>query len=61
MKYTHKASIIGQGTRIIGRERKDSINSVGANRSGFRVDTRKGRRFVWFFLRPFSLVRGLVG
>lgn len=56
MKYNKTASIIGQGGKVIGRMPRDRVKSVGYNRSGIRVDTRKGTRFVWFFARPFRVL-----
>lgn len=56
MKYNKTASIIGQGGRIIGRMPRDRVKSIGFNRAGIRVDTRKGKRIVLFFARPFRVL-----
>ena len=58
--YKHKTSIIGRGGRPIGHMRGDSVRGVGVNRSGVRVDTRKGKRIVWHWVRPLSVVRHFI-
>lgn len=56
MKYNKTASIVGSGGRIIGRMPRDRVKNIGMNRAGIRVDTRKGTRVVWFFMRPFRVL-----
>lgn len=57
MKYNKTASIIGNGGKVTGRMPRDRVKSIGYNRAGVRVDTRKGKRIVWFFARPFTVLR----
>lgn len=57
MKYNKTASVIGYGGKVIGRMPRDRVKSIGFNRAGVRVDTRKGKRVVWFFMRPFTVLR----
>jgi hypothetical protein len=53
MKYNKEPRIWGTNKRT----KKDSVRRVAFNRSGVRVDTRKGKSIVWFIGRPFSVLR----
>jgi len=54
--YTHRASIIGAGGKVIGRMPRDTVKKVLLTKRAIHIETRKGRHGIYAFIRPLSFI-----